>query len=105
MQFRIKFKLCLMVYKYFNGSLPLYLKEKLNIRQPIQNMNLRKDADSLLLETRKPEKQDYKNRGVSNTAPNLWNTLPFNLRNSETITTFKSRLKTYFYLEWTNTTI
>ncbi len=105
MQFRIKFKLCLMVYKYFRGNLPLYLKEKLNIGQPIQNMNLRKDADSLLLEIRKPEKQDYKNRGISNTAPSLWNTLPFNLRNSETTTAFKSRLKTYFYLEWTNATV
>ena len=42
-------------------------------------------------------KKSYGDRSFSVAAPTLWNTLPVSLRNTDSILTFKSSLKTYLF--------
>ena len=89
-----------MVYKCINLNTPNYLTKLISFRKPNSNWNLRKDKDHLLLEYKTPHKQQYKNRSFTQIAPIFWNKLPFNIRNSESTESFKTRLKTYFYKDW-----
>ena len=106
MEYRIKFKICLMVYKTINNiNAPLYLQQLINTRKPIINRSLRIDHDKLILTCKTPEKQNYKNRSFSFTAPSLWNQLPINVRESPTVSLFKNSLKTFYFSEWTKSII
>ena len=99
-EYRIKFKICLQVYKLLNSMSPIYLQDLIKLRQPNPNRKLRIDSDKLVLTYVTPAKQDYKNRSFSFAAPNLWNTLPFFIRNSGTVSIFKSQLKTFYFSLW-----
>ena len=104
--YRIKFKICLMSYKCIHNLAPSYLIELINIRQPNwERSYLRKDADGLLLTHKNPSVQNYKNRSFSFTAPNYWNKIVIEIRQSPSVTLFKSKLKTEFYTEWVDGTI
>lgn len=100
-EYRVNFKICLMVYKSLNFRSPLYIQELVNLRKPNQDRLLRIDNDKLILEYLKPAKQDYKNRSFSFAAPNLWNSLPFDVRSSESVNIFKRNLKTFYFTLWT----
>ena len=104
MHYRVKFKICLTVYKSLNSISPLYLQELISLRKPHKHITLRKDSDKLLLKHKTPEKQDYKNRGFSFAASNYWNQLPLKIRESQTVQAFKTNLKTFYYNEWTHQT-
>ena len=93
-----------MVYKCLHDKSPIYLKELIQVRQPNPNRTLRIDNDNVLLIEKALHRQDYKNRGFSIAASRIWNKLPKQIRNSQSITIFKSKLKTFFYTEWTNCT-
>ena len=90
-----------MVYKSLNFRSPLYIQELVNLRKPNQDRLLRIDNDKLILEYLRPAKQDYKNRSFSFAAPNLWNSLPFDVRSSESVNIFKRNLKTFYFKLWT----
>ena len=98
--YRTNFKICLMVYKCIHSNSPEYLKELIKLRKPILERTLRKDNDNLLLTYKTPEKQEYKNRSFSQIAPQLWNKLPFYIRNSVSEESFKKNLKSHFYKDW-----
>ena len=91
-----------MAYKCLNNSSPKYLQELITIRKPNKNRALRIDTDKLLLIEKTPNKQNYRNRGFGHTAPLFWNKLPHNIRNSPSVSSFKTNLKTYFFTEWVN---
>ena len=99
-QYRIKFKVCLLTYKCVQKTSPLYLTELIKIRIPNKNRPLRIDDDKLLLVKNTPEKQNYRNRSFSYVTPLFWNTLPINIRSSPSVSAFKTNLKTYFYSQW-----
>ena len=101
-QFRLKFKICLKAYRCINNFSPKYLIELINTRNPIKDRALRKDIDNLLLVEKTPEKQNYKNRSFSHTAPLFWNKLPLSIRQSPSALAFKTNLKTYFFSQWVN---
>ena len=100
MQYRVQFKICLMVFKSLNSKSPTYIQELIKLRKPIANRLLRTDNDKLLLEYTSPAKQDYRNRSFSYAAPHLWNKLPLEIRDSQSILTFKKHLKTFYFSLW-----
>ena len=104
-EYSIKFKICLLIYKVFNCKSPSYIKDLISKRLPYPNRSLRKDTDQLLLQIKEPARQNYKNRSFSCVAPEIWNHLPTNIRNSQLLFCFKSQLKTFFYTEWTKSLI
>ena len=94
-QYRIQFKMLLLIYKYVHGLAPSYLTEKLSLRP---NKGLRSDNQLLLnLTVSTLRLKFYGNRTVSVAGPTLWNALPKDIRLCATLTAFKTSLKTYLF--------
>lgn len=94
---RIKFKILLLTYKALHGQAPIYISELLN---PLVHQRcLRSNSDGLLLSVPRTKTQSYGDRAFSAAAPKLWNELPKGIRAAETVTLFKSRLKTFLFKE------
>ena len=59
--------------------------------------SLRSNIGTILLHPAGKMKKSFGDRSYSVAAPTLWNTLPVSLRNTDSILTFKSSLKTYLF--------
>ena len=92
-RFRVKFKICLTVYKCLNGSGPHYLHELL---QYTHKRSLRSATNKLLV-VPKMKTETFGKRSFKYCAPKYWNELPLNLRESDNICVFKKRLKTFYF--------
>ena len=94
---RIEYKICLLVYKSLNGDAPSYMTEMVEKRQP-KAKRLRVDNDTTRLEE-VHSTCNYKTteRAFSVAAPKIWNRLPEQIRNSETLYSFKKSLKTCLF--------
>ena len=95
---RIDYKIALTAYKCVNNIAPDYLKECISIRsQPLKT--LRTDNDYFLLDI--PSIPNYKRteRGFSFCGPYVWNKLPYEIRTSNDISSFKKGLKCHLFNE------
>ncbi len=106
-QYRIKFKVCLLVYKYLNtDSLavcsPPYLIELLGQKESNEKWNLRINSDKSLLTYGPLKRLSFKDRGFSHAAPIIWNMLPLSVRESKTVNSFKINLKTHYFKQWSD---
>ena len=94
--YRIKFKLCTVVYKCLNNLAPKYLADLLTVRVPNIHQ-LRTDNDFFLLDVpSKPNLQKTEN-AFSHSGPREWNSLPYSIRARSDYTSFKNILKTHFF--------
>ena len=93
---RILYKIMLTCFKALNGIGPIYISDLLTVSTP-NRPGLRSDDDILQLVLPKTRLKTYGDRAFSYYAVYHWNRLPFSIRASPTITTFKSRLKTHFF--------
>ena len=93
---RIKYKVLLMTFKCVNNIAPSYLCELVNPYVP--NRDLRSDNLCLL---RVPFTSSHRcaSSSFSHVAPSLWNQLPLCIRNIDSISVFKSRLKTFLFTQ------
>eukprot|EP00914_Ancora_sagittata_P026012 GHVO01051367.1.p1 GENE.GHVO01051367.1~~GHVO01051367.1.p1 ORF type:complete len:260 (+),score=-2.05 GHVO01051367.1:448-1227(+) len=76
-----------------------YLKSLCPIYTP--RRSLRSENDTLKLCISR-FKNSYGSRSISTLGANLWNNLPFNLRNSSSINVFKKSLKTFLFNSYFN---
>ena len=97
---RIEFKVCTLVYKCLNGLAPSYLSCLIEPKHSLESLRIHNDP--LLLHRPKLDTRNYKNRRFSIIAPQLWNSLPLQTRNSDTLTIFLSKLKTFFFTKYFN---
>ncbi len=93
---RILYKIMLTCFKALNDIGPIYISDLLTVSTP-NRPGLRSDDDILHLVLPKTRLKTYGDRAFSYYAVYHWNRLPFSIRASPTITTFKSRLKTHFF--------
>ncbi|TWW55907.1 hypothetical protein D4764_09G0009570 [Takifugu flavidus] len=93
-KFRIIFKTLLLSYKVLRGLAPSYLEELVIPYQP--NRPLRSQKAGLLVVPR-VSRSRMGGRAFSYQAPLLWNQLPVQVREADSIATFKIRLKTYLF--------
>ena len=93
-EFRIRFKILLLVYKCLNGQAPQYLCDFLTMRD--SPLSLR-SFDSHLLVVPRTRTKSFGDKSFPNVAPRLWNDLPFSLRTAESLGTFKKTLKTHLF--------
>ncbi|XP_075334697.1 uncharacterized protein LOC142396039 [Odontesthes bonariensis] len=93
-KFRIEFKILLLTYKALNDRAPSYLKDL--IVRYFPNRSLRSETAGLL-EVPRVSKSRMGGRAFSYQAPLLWNKLPVNVRDADTLSTFKTRLKTFLF--------
>uniref|UniRef100_A0A8P4JV61 Reverse transcriptase domain-containing protein n=1 Tax=Dicentrarchus labrax TaxID=13489 RepID=A0A8P4JV61_DICLA len=91
---RIEFKILLLTYKALHGQAPSYLKELIVPYYPSRTL---RSLNAGLLVVPIDSKSGTGARAFSYQAPLLWNQLPVVVREADTLTTFKSRLKTFLF--------
>ena len=89
---RIKFKILTLTYKCLHNLAPKYLEELIKPYEPVRNL---RSSDKLLLEVPKTRLKTFGDRSFSKAAPTLWNSLPLDIRSSDSLDSFKTQLKTY----------
>jgi hypothetical protein len=95
---RIEYKICLLVYKIMSGTAPTYLKELIRPKESLPS--LRVYRDKLLLHEPKLDDNNQRNRRFSITAPRKWNALPIEVRDSDSLAVFKTRLKNHLFSKY-----
>ena len=93
-EFTVKFKILLLTYKSINGLGPAYLRDALVPYQPIRAL---RSQNAGLLVVPRVSKSTVGARAFSYQAPILWNQLPANIKECDTVSTFKTKLKTFFF--------
>lgn len=91
---RIKFKILLITYKSLYDLAPSYISEMISRYHPPRCL---RSSSSLLLEHKKYQLRSYGYRSFSVSSPELWNALPPSVRNSDSLSSFKTSLKTYLF--------
>jgi len=95
-EYRIKYKVCLMVFKCLHESAPEYLCELLSKKQPgVRVLRSTATADNLLVIPK--TSTNMGNKAFSVCGPVEWNQLPYHLRIETDLIQFKKQLKTYFF--------
>jgi hypothetical protein len=95
-KYRVEFKIALLVYKTLNKMDPIYISELLIPKPSSDRWTLRSD-DHGLLHIPKTNCKTLGDRSFAHAAPQLWNSLPLNVRNCDNISVFKKRLKTFLF--------
>ena len=94
---RVKFKICMYVFKCLHGIAPDYLSDFLSHRtKSITGPITRSSLDTSLL-TAHMGKNRIGDKSFYVSAPLLWNSLPRNIREACTLPSFKKMLKSHFY--------
>jgi len=87
------FKLATLTYKILRDNQPDYLSELLSFYQP--ERDLRSSGQGLL--TVKRTRTVLATRGFKHSFVSIWNSLPVDIRNSDTLFGFRRRLKTFLF--------
>jgi len=90
---RISFKILTLVWKGLNGCAPTYIQELLSPYTPRRTL---RSADQALLQVPKC-RMKHGERAFRVSGPKLWNELPLPLRQLESYSVFKSKLKTELF--------
>jgi hypothetical protein len=92
-KFRIDYKLASLVYKVHNTASPAYSSSLLNDYTPVRELR----SSSMQLLVQPPTTTNIARRAFSRAAPIVWNSLPYNIRTSDTFERFRSLLRTHFF--------
>ena len=95
-KYRIQHKILTYTFKTLHGSSPKYLQKLITVNRPPRTL---RSSDSLSLVVPKSRLVTYGNRSFGYAAPKLWNSLPVNIRNAETLVSFKRMLKTHLFVQ------
>ena len=93
-RYRINYKIATTVHKCVHGKAPVYLKDL--IKPYVPSRNLRSSTDLKLI-VPKSNLKTVGNRAFSRAGPMIWNELPVSLKKTQSLTSFKSRLKTHYF--------
>ena len=95
-EFRIKYKICLLMLNFLHGHGLEYISEMLI--SIIIHYGLR-SQDDLTLVVPRTKRKSLGDRAFRKAAPILWNLLPKDVRNCNDVGAFKSKLKTHYFDE------
>ena len=93
---RIDFKVATLCFKSFHDLCPAYISNFLESYKPTRF--LRSSLDQTLLKIPLKNSKCYGERSFSFYAPKLWNSLPREMRDSQSLDSFKKALKHYLFL-------
>ena len=93
-EYRINFKLMLMVYKSTQGLAPSYICDLLTPYHPMRSL---RSMNSSLFTVPRTRLSTFGDRSFAKAAPSLWNGLPDNIKHADSVPVFKQRLKTYLF--------
>jgi len=95
---RVLFKIAVLVYQCLNGQAPSYLADDCQLVSDIRPRRLR-SSDSGFCAIRR-SRTTYGDRCFAAAGPRGWNSLPTELRQSDSLAQFKRRLKTHLFGLW-----
>ena len=93
-EYRIIFKILLITFKILNGIAPNYLKDLLEPYVPRRTL---RSMSKLRLVEPSYKLSTYGFRASSVCAPSLWNGIPLEIRQSNSVSVFKKNLKTHLF--------
>ena len=94
--YRIKYKLCIMMYSAVHGNCPAYITEILVPTSTLLNRARLRSSSSGTYDVPRVRTQ-FGKRAFSIAGPTAWNELPVAVRNTDTIASFKRNLKAHFF--------
>ena len=94
-KFRVSYKVAIFVFKCLNDdSFPSYLKDLISIYTPSRTL---RSSDKFLLFKPTVKLATFGEKSFYFSAPDVWNSLPYDLRSCTLFSTFKKKLKTFFF--------
>ncbi len=93
-EWRIKYKMIVMTYKALNFQAPMYLTELLKVRNSHRSL---RSGSKMLLEVPRTNLKTAGDRTFMVAGPTLFNSLPEDIKTSESLLVFKRKLKTYLF--------
>ena len=93
---RIQFKLLLPVYRCIHQLAPAYQMDLVVPYVPARSL---RSAEQNLLTVKRYNLERFGRRSFSVAGPSLWNALPSAIRNSMSLSAFRSSLKTHLFRE------
>jgi hypothetical protein len=94
MKSRIQYKILLLTFKSQHGKAPLYLAELIHLYVPARSL---RSGQQSQLDQPKSTMKKYGDRAFSVCGPKLWNNLPSEIKNAESVDSFKRLLKTHLF--------
>ena len=94
-EFRIRYKILMIVFQCIYLEAPLYLKKLIKIK----SYSLRENMTAVVLNIPKNRYISFGYRAFSIAGPKSWNTLPLYLRKITKLDKFKRELKTHLFKE------
>ena len=91
---RIDYKILINTFNAIHNLAPPYLSDLIQINTPTRSL---RSASSTNLTVPPARLSTMGGRAFSRSAPRLWNSLPADIRNIDTLTIFKSHLKTHLF--------
>jgi len=92
-EWRIRFKLAMMTFKALHTGHPPYLTDQLQYYQPTRS--LRSSGSHQLV---KPQhKLSFRSRAFCISASHIWNSLPTNICEAQSVLTFRRHLKMHYF--------
>ena len=93
---RIEFKIAMLVHKCIYGVAPQYLLDLIKIKES-SRYQLRSYRGILLMDNTYRTKKTLGDRAFENAAPKVWNRLPLEIRQCQSLKIFKVLLKTLLF--------
>lgn len=93
---RIEFKIAMLVHKCIYGVAPQYLSDLIKIKES-SRYQLRSYRGILLMDNTYRTKKTLGDRAFENAAPKVWNRLPLEIRQCQSLNIFKVLLKTHLF--------
>ena len=92
---RIEYKIATVCFNVISNTAPTYLSELFHLYVP--SRALRSASDTRVFRIPNTRKKSQGQRSLSYMGPVTWNSLPFSVRHADTLSSFKSQLKTHLF--------
>jgi len=94
---RIQYKLATTVFRSLHGLAPPYLSDDLHRVVDIQSRRRLRSASSLQLDVPRTHRRTISDRAFAAAGPTLWNSLPHDITDCVSLTSFCRKLTTFLF--------
>ena len=91
---RIEYKILSHTYRAIHHQSPVYLSDLLSVYRPTRSL---RSESTTMLTVQRTRTVTFGDRPFTKAAATLWNSLPVNIRNSDTCIKFQRQLKTFLF--------
>lgn len=92
--YRIDYKIAVLTFKCLHGLAPAYLSNLIEEYHPSRNL---RSSSQKLLKSKVVKFEKLGKKSFAFSGPQVWNSLPFYLRDEASLDIFKKKLKTFYF--------